>query len=243
MNTRRQLPPTTSASSTSTSGSLGARRRSISACSDVIDLLLYAKKAGLRPLSVRLPASAHRHESSGSSIASGQRRTASIETRSPTAAGSGGMRVTACAIPVDPVVLALGTQRASQRQRLTGLAVASEQLHRAAKAEQRVVVGRGPGGHSVELRRGAFVAARMEQRPSERLADRGLLRLQVPRFAERHDRRLIVAVAKQLAATLVEVIHALHTSILTACTRTFGGHRPVRRRSTTSRIASATTAL
>src|ERR1700682_1245397 len=235
MNTRRHLPPRTSASSTSTSGSLWARRRSISACSDVIDLLLYAKKAGLRPLSVRLPASAHRHESSRSSIASGRPRTASLGTRRRIAAGSGAMCVTTRAIPVEPVVLALGTQGAGQRQRLASLVVASEQLHRAAEAEQRVVVGGRLGGHGVELGRGTLVTARMEQRAPERLANRGLLRLQVPRFAERHDRRLIVAVAKQLATTLVEVIHALHTSILTARTPTFSAHLAPRRRSTTSR--------
>ena len=44
------------------------------------------------------------------------------------------------------VVLALGAQRARQRERLAGLAMAPQQLHRAAEAEQRVVVGRRARG-------------------------------------------------------------------------------------------------
>src|SRR5277367_3578422 len=77
MYTRRQRPPSTSASSTSTAGSLWARRLSISVCSGVIEIGPYAKKAGDRPLSVQLPAlladlrSAVRK--SQSSIASGRR--------------------------------------------------------------------------------------------------------------------------------------------------------------------------
>src|ERR1700720_1615023 len=141
MNTRSDLPPRISASSTSTSGSLSARRLSISACMGVINMLLYAKKAGLRPLSVLLPASARQHESSRSSIALGRSRAVRLPARGRACdSGSGAVRVAACAIAIDAIVLALGTQRARQRKWLAGLAVAPEQLHRAAQAEQRVVV-------------------------------------------------------------------------------------------------------
>src|SRR6202043_3984461 len=75
---------------------------------------------------------------------------------------------------------------------------------------------RSPVGDGVELRRGAFIAAGVKQRSPERLADRGLLRLEITGFAQRHDRRLIVAVVEQRTAALVEGVHALHASILTA---------------------------
>src|SRR6476660_6051278 len=120
------------------------------------------------------------------------------------------MRVAARAIAINAVVLSFGTQRTGQRERLAGLAMAPEQLHRAAEAEQRVVVRGRAGGDRLELLRGAVVAAGMKQRPAERLADRGLLRLAVAGLAERHDRRLVVAVVEQLAAALVQVVHAFH---------------------------------
>src|SRR5947209_1967197 len=82
----------------------------------------------------------------------------------------------------------LWAQRAGQRERLAGLAMTAEQLHRAAEAEERVVVGGRPGGDRLELLGGAFVAARVEQRTAERLADRGLVGLEVACFAQGHDR-------------------------------------------------------
>src|ERR1019366_625017 len=200
MNTRRHLPPRTSASSTSTSGSLWARRLSISVCSAVIWVGPYAKRAGLRPLSVRLPTSSRRHESSRSSIAS-------AGCRAPVSAPPG---ITASTIAVQPVVGPLGAQRARQGQRRAGLPMASEQLHGAPEAEQRVVVRGRPLSDRLELPSGGCVAPRVKQRPTERLADGGLLRLQVPRFLKRHRRRLVVAMVEQLTAALVEVVHALH---------------------------------
>ena len=122
----------------------------------------------------------------------------------------GALGVPASAVAVQPVIGALRAQRARQRERLAGLAMATEQLHRATQAEQRVVVRGRLRGHGVELGGGAFIAARVEQGPPERLANRSLLRLPVARFAERHDRRLVVAVLEQLAAALVQVIHAFH---------------------------------
>src|SRR5438067_8125635 len=49
MKTRSVLPPTTSASSTSTSGSADARRDSICGCIGVIDVLPLRKKSGPAP--------------------------------------------------------------------------------------------------------------------------------------------------------------------------------------------------
>ena len=72
MNTRRQRPPTTSASSTSTPAR-SAARRALDIClqrGHRLDSL--RKKSGRRPLSVLLPAPARRHESCPSSIASGR---------------------------------------------------------------------------------------------------------------------------------------------------------------------------
>ena len=202
MNTRRQRPPTTSARSTSTSGSLSARRLSMSVCSVVIDLTPYAKKAGGRPLSVLLPAPARRHESCRSRIAAAPSAHSAAQARCGVAART---------FAVQPVVGALGGQRAGQRERLAGLAVAS-----------RAAASSGPGrtarsrwwacceATASELRGGAFVALGVKQRAPERLADRGLVGLEVARLAQRHDRGLVVAVVEQLAAPLVEVVDALH---------------------------------
>src|SRR5256714_14172418 len=188
---------------------------------------LYVKKAGVRPLSVLLPATACRHESCASSIASGRPLSTQLmgQPRLPRAASSpgagcrrrylGAVGVAASAITVQPVILALRSQRAGQRERLTGLAMAAEQLHRAPEAKQRIVVCGRTIGHGVELRRGARIVARVKERAAKRLADRSLLGLEVPRFAQWDDRRLVVAVLEQRTATLVEVIDALHGAILT----------------------------
>src|SRR5665213_1040308 len=132
----------------------------------------YAKKAGGRPLSVLLawPAdrsATGRHESSHPSIALASHRIVR----------SGPLRIAPCTISVQPVIRALGSQRARQSQVLACLAMASEQLHRASQTEQRIVVGGRARGHRLELGGGSFVALRVEQRPSERLADRLLVGL------------------------------------------------------------------
>ncbi len=105
-------------------------------------------------------------------------------------------------------------------------------LHRAPEAEQRVVVGGRPRGDRLELRGGALVALRVEQRAPERLADGGLVGLEVARFAQRHDRRLVVAVVEQLTATLVEVVDALHRAFYPLLAQ-----RPRRRRGSPRRPA------
>ena len=128
------------------------------------NLLLYAKKAGVRPLSVLLPASARRHESCRSSIASGRMRAGHLSPAGRACDALRRVRVAPGAVAIDAVVLALRAQRAGQRERLAGLAVAPQQLHRAAQAEQRVVVGRRVRGDRLELLGRALVALRVKQR-------------------------------------------------------------------------------
>ena len=203
MNTRRQRPPSDLGEQ-----HLDLRLAGREATFDVrlkrvhcpVDPGPYAKRAGGRPLSALLPAPARRHESCRSRIAaSGAARNAVRRARHRVARVRG-----------KAVIGALGCQRAGQRERLAGLTVASEQLHRATQAEQCVVVGGRAGGHRVELGGGAFIVLRMEKRPPERLADRGLVGLQIARLAQRHDRGLVVAVVEQLAAAPIEVVDAVH---------------------------------
>src|ERR1700692_4539339 len=99
------------------------------------------KKAGVRPLSVLLPGPSPQHESCKPSIALGAKPMAC----------SGAFGVAPSAVPVEAIVGPLGRQRTGQRERLTRLAVAPHQLHRATEAEQRVVVGRRLFGERPEL--------------------------------------------------------------------------------------------
>src|SRR5665213_79859 len=199
MNTRRHLPPRTSASSTSTSGSLWARRLSISVCSGVINSLLTQKKR----------AGAHSHTTTGVCT---QARKLSVEHSigaapdSPRRPSSGA----AGTVLVKAIVLALGAQRACKRQGIAGLSMAAEQLQRTAEAEEGVVVGGSSRGDRPELLGGACVALRMEQRPSQRLTNRRLIRFEISRFAQGHDRRLVVTVLEQLSSALIEVVDTLH---------------------------------
>src|SRR5205823_14363310 len=145
-----------------------------------------------------------------SRIASARVRRASWMGRCGSARLSAAVGVTTRTITVQAVVLALGTQRARERERLARLAMAAEQLHRATEAEERVVVGRRLARYRLELRRGALIAARMKQRAAECLADGCLPRLEIAGPAQRYDRGLVVAALQQLAATLVEVVDAVH---------------------------------
>ena len=75
----------------------------------------------------------------------------------------------------------------------TGM-VAAELLHRAAQAEERIVVRGRSRGHRLELFGSTPVVLGVEQRPAERLANRGLRRLELSGTAEWHDRGKVVAV-------------------------------------------------
>src|ERR1700722_20015176 len=131
MNTRRQRPPEISARRTSMSGSFSAKRLSMSVCSGVINSLLTQKKR----------AGAHsrydyrRLRDGTKALAS---RIAVAQWR---VADSGPLGVATGAFAIEPVIGALGGQRAGQREWLARLAVTSQKLHRTAKTEQRIVVG------------------------------------------------------------------------------------------------------
>ena len=73
----------------------------------------------------------------------------------------------------------------------------------------RVVVGGVALDHGRELARGAPVAAAAEVRAAERLADRGLVRLQPLRLLERHGRLCPVALLEQRDPALEERIGVL----------------------------------
>jgi len=60
---------------------------------------------------------------------------------------------------------------------MAGLTVSPEELHRAPKAEERIVVRRRRGRDGLELLRRALVSLGVKERASQRLADRRLRRL------------------------------------------------------------------
>src|SRR5205085_421665 len=167
--------------------------------SGLIKSLLTQKKRACAHSRYCLPTPARRLESSGSSIASARAH----PTLCPRC-------VAARAVAVEAVILALGAQRARQCERLAGLVMAAQLLHRAPQAEQRVVVRGRPRRNGLELLRGVFVAPGMKQGATQGLTDGSLVGLHVAGFAERHDGCLMVAVGKQVAATLVEVIDTVH---------------------------------
>src|SRR3954468_12604156 len=163
MKRRTRSPPTTSASRTSTSGSTSARRASISAWI-VLIFTSSIKKRALRPL----PRMALRpRKACGFRVAVLGRLTG--------------------AVAVDPVVAPLGIHARGEGQRLACLGGAAELHERAPEAEQRVVVGRRALDHRLELRAGALEVAAAEMRAAERLADGGLVGLEIARLAQRDD--------------------------------------------------------
>src|ERR1051325_25945 len=87
-------------------------------------------------------------------------------------------------LPVDAVIAPFWPQLSGQRERLAGLLRAPQLEQRAAEAEQRVVVGRRPVDDGLELDARGLELARAEVRPAERLADRGLLRLESGRLGQ-----------------------------------------------------------
>src|SRR4051812_50012137 len=78
------------------------------------------------------------------------------------------------------------------------LAVAPELLERAAEAEQREAVRRGVLDDCLELRGGGLVLLRAEERPAERLADRGLVGSEVRGPPQGHCGGVVVALLEQL---------------------------------------------
>src|SRR5437763_13869028 len=70
-------------------------------------------------------------------------------------------------IPVPPVVPALRAQLRREGERVARLAVAAEELERAAPAEEGVVVGGRAGDDRLELRGRLGVALRVEERAAQ----------------------------------------------------------------------------
>src|SRR3954454_2328064 len=118
MTRRTRRPPTTSASSTSTSGSTEARLASMSAWIVLMLTSLVNKKAGSSPAS---PKGLSAAKSCAFRVAM--------------------LRRFASPVAVDPVVPALGVHGRREGERLAGLGVPPELHEAAAEAEQRVVVG------------------------------------------------------------------------------------------------------
>ncbi len=217
MNTRSERPPSTSASSTSTSGSLSARRLSISVCMGVIELAPLRKKSGRAPTfgtatGVCTPARKLSVEHSIGPLARerlclhGRRfdgaRDATLRRRARRAARDRGRRGSPRARGA-----ASTPARAAGRPRDGAPAAASSGPGRTARSRWSAC-SRRPRRNSSAAR---LVALGVKQRTPERLADRGLVGLQVARPAQRHDRGLVVAVVEQLAAALIEVIDAVHS--------------------------------
>ena len=103
-------------------------------------------------------------------------------------------------VAVLAVVAALGPQVRGERERVARLGVAAQQLQGAAQAEQGVVVGRRVLDDGARTPGRLAVALRAEQRPAERLADRGLVGLEVAGARERDGRGVEVALLEESRA-------------------------------------------
>src|SRR3954470_5118335 len=194
MKRRTRSRPTTSASRTSTSGSTSDRRASMSAWILLMSPPYSTKKRALRPLPKSgLPGA----KSYVSRVAAHDVcRTRSGRLPRPVA--------------IDPVLAALGVHVGRQRERLARLRVAPQHHQRALEAEQRVVVGRGAVDDRLELGPRLLEAARPEVRPPKRLADRGLVGLEITGLRQRHRRLVEVPVLQQRHPSLIEVVDIVH---------------------------------
>src|SRR5204863_2661294 len=113
------------------------------------------------------------------------------------------------AVQVLAVVLAVRSQAGGELQVAARLDPVAGQLERAAEAEVGVVVDRRALDHRGELVARLGVAPRVEVGAAERLADRGLVRLERARLLERDRRGREVAALQQIAAAAEQVVHVL----------------------------------
>src|SRR5579884_1005395 len=203
MNSRSVVPDTWT-SKTSTSGSCAASRRSISGCRAVLVTISSIgtphKKSGLAPTP---------------GTTTGQRPGANdcvfqVSTVWVRSAAARRRRAGPRAVAIDAVVAASGLQAGGKREGLAGLRVTTEHLQRAAQAEQREVVGRSAIDHRLELGRRLLVALGAEQRAPERLADRGLVGIEIARAAERDRRLVVVAGLEQFGPSPEQVVYVVH---------------------------------
>src|SRR5436309_332478 len=123
----------------------------------------------------------------------------------PAAYGSGGFEARA----VVAVVSAVRAEARGERQVALGLAQPARLLQRAAEAEVREVVHRIALDHCRELLARLRVAAAVEVRATERLADRALVRLELARLLKRNLCGVEVPRLEESGAALEEVVHVL----------------------------------
>src|SRR5262245_40773861 len=146
MKRRTRPPPTTSASSTSTSGSTCARWASMSAWTLLTFVTSFMKKAGSSPAS-RWPhgreklcpegSSAKRHHARAGRVLAGPARVDRCgRQRLARPAHGGRLSRFTRPVAVDPVVPALGIHGGGERERLARLGSPAELHQRAAEAEQ-----------------------------------------------------------------------------------------------------------
>jgi hypothetical protein len=173
----------------------------------------------------RNPSRAAEHQGPSHGERDGRQRRATIAHLSD-AGRAGGRRLALCepelrrgpsgAVAVRAVLSALRAEAGGNRQWAARLVVATQLLQGATETEVRVVIRRGGAGNRVELRGGLPVALAVEECAAERLANRGLVRLELPRTLQRHGGSRIVAALQQRDATLVQVVdvllHALHSN-------------------------------
>ena len=176
-----------------------ARRRASRALDVGLDraLIVFSplsnKKAGERPLSGSDPPAGR--ESCRDCYSTG-------EPATPSRAAA------PCAVPVDAVV-ARGPAAVRRRARAACAPPSGgpARMQRAAEAEERVVVGRRALDDGLELAPRGLELARAEVGPAERLADRGLVRLEVARpCASGTVGGVEVAGLEQLHPALEEVV-------------------------------------
>src|SRR3954471_1859515 len=122
----------------------------------------------------------------------------------------GGLCGGPCAVPVDAVVAAVGTQSGGQRERLPRVLRTAQLEQRAPEAEERVVVGRRALDDRLELGPGGLELGGAEVRAAECLADRGLVGIEVAGLRQRHGRSREVTGLEQRGPALEEVVDVSH---------------------------------
>src|SRR4051812_37267300 len=122
----------------------------------------------------------------------------------------GGLCGGPCAVPVDAVVAAVRTQSRGQCERLASVLRTAQLEQRAAEAEEGVVVGRGALDERLELGPRRLELRGPEVRAPERLADRGLLRVEVAGLGQWDGGGVEAPRLQQLRPAPEEVVQLSH---------------------------------
>src|SRR5262245_36511579 len=149
-----------------------------------------------------------RHEFPQNSLTGPQARHPTTPERDANAGPERLRRAPPRLVAVLAVVAAVRPEVRREREWAARLGVAAHQLQGPAQAEERVVVRRRALDDLAELFGGLAVATRAEQRPAERLADGGLVGLEVTRPREGHGGGVEVAVLEEPGAVLEELVCA-----------------------------------